>query len=185
VNNYYWYAIYVKSRTEKKALQLLLEKGIETYLPLQKKLRQWSDRKKWIEVPLMSGYLFVKTGIKEYDSVLKTDYVVCYITFEGKAAIIRDEAIESLKTMMNQHDFEVEVTTEKLKPGRKVEIIAGPMLGMRGELVENRGKNSVCVRIEPLGQTILVNAPTQQLALLPDPQNPKTSNASTPKAKRP
>jgi transcription antitermination factor NusG len=166
-----WYAIYVKSRTEKKTQQLLSEKDIEVYLPLQKKLRQWSDRKKWVETPLMAGYLFVRVNKKEYDSVLKTNHVVCYITFEGKAAIIRDEAINSLKKMTSQHDFEIEVTSKKLQPGRKVEIIAGPLLGMRGELVEVRGKNNVCVRIEPLGQTVMINAPTEQLALLPETTN--------------
>ena len=59
-----WHAIYVASRQEKKVLEALLNKKIEAYLPLIKTLRQWSDRKKLVEFPLMPGYVFVKEDLK-------------------------------------------------------------------------------------------------------------------------
>ena len=55
-----WYAIYTKPRTEKKACEELTCKGISTYLPVVKTLKQWSDRKKWVEKPYFPGYLFVR-----------------------------------------------------------------------------------------------------------------------------
>ncbi len=153
-----WYAVYVKSRTEKRVQSDLTEAGIEAYLPLHRKLRQWSDRKKWVDMPLISGYVFVRIGKQEYEKVLKCDNVVCYVHFEGKAAIIRDEDIDLLKRMLGQSGLELETTTEKLQPGQMVEIVSGPLCGTIGELVEYRGKNRVALRIPPLGYTVLIEA---------------------------
>jgi len=166
--NYNWYAIRVKSRSEKKVYADLIEQEIEAYLPLQRKLRQWSDRKKWIEMPLISGYVFVYISRKEYESVLKIYNVVCYVYFEGKAAIIRDADINLLKRMLGQVEVELEITLEQLKPGQMVEIISGPLCGVIGELINFQGKNKVALRIQPLGYTVLVEAPGKNLI----PYNP-------------
>lgn len=163
---YHWHAIYVHSRAEKKVFTELTMKGIEAFLPLQRKLRQWSDRKKWVEMPLISGYVFVRISRKEYDTVLQTDLVMQYVRFEGKAAIIRDQDIETLKRMLGQSDLNVEVTSEELQPGSQVEIVSGPMLGVRGELVSYRGNNKVALRIPPLGFTVLVESPGLNLAVV-------------------
>ena len=162
--NYNWYAIRVKSRSEKRVYTDLTEQGIEAYLPLQKKLRQWSDRKKWVEMPLISGYVFVYISRKEYEIVLRVFNVVSYIYFEGKAAVIREEDINLLKRMLGQVDVELEITEEQFKPGQKVEIIAGPLLGVIGELIEFKGKNKVALRIPPLGYTVLIEAPGKNIA---------------------
>ena len=161
---YNWYAIRVKSRSEKRVFTDLIDQGIEAYLPLQKKLRQWSDRKKWVEMPLISGYVFVYISRKEYEIVLRVFNVVSYIYFEGKAAVIREEDINLLKRMLGQVDVELEITEEQFKPGQKVEIIAGPLLGVIGELIEFKGKNKVALRIPPLGYTVLIETPGKSLA---------------------
>jgi transcription antitermination factor NusG len=166
--NYNWYAVRVKSRSEKKVYSDLIEQEIEAYLPLQRKLRQWSDRKKWVEMPLISGYVFVYISRKEYETVLKVYNVVCYVYFEGKAAIIRDADINLLKRMLGQVEVELEITVEQLKPGQMVEIISGPLCGIIGELINFQGKNKVALRIQPLGYTVLVEAPGKNLI----PYNP-------------
>ena len=97
VHLYHWYAVYVKSRAEKKAQIELQQKGIENFLPLQRKLRQWSDRKKWVEMPLIPGYLFVRISRKEYDLTLQSTQVVSFVRFEGTAATIPDNQIDYLK----------------------------------------------------------------------------------------
>ncbi len=160
---YSWYAIRVKSRSEKKVFTDLTEQKIEAYLPLQRKLRIWSDRKKWVEMPLISGYVFVYISRREYEIVLRTFNVVSYIYFEGKAAIIREEDINLLKRMLGEADLDLEVTAEQFKPGQKVEIIAGPLIGVIGELIEYKGKNKVALRIPPLGYTVLIEAPGKNL----------------------
>jgi transcription antitermination factor NusG len=141
----------------------LIEQNIESYLPLQRKLRQWSDRKKWVELPLISGYVFVYISRKEYETVLRTNNVVCYVFFEGKAAIIRNVDIDLLKRMLGQVEVELEITVEQLKPGQMVEIISGPLCGVIGELIDFKGKNKVALRIPPLGYTVLVEAPEKNL----------------------
>ncbi|HWR99995.1 MAG TPA: UpxY family transcription antiterminator [Prolixibacteraceae bacterium] len=161
-----WHAIYVHSRSEKKVHAELARKGIESFLPLQRKLRQWSDRKKWVEMPLISGYVFVRITRKFYDLVLQTDNVMQYVRFEGKAAVIRDQDIEILKRMLGQSEVEVEITMEDLIPGAMVEINSGPMMGFRGELISFHGNNKVALRIAPLGFTVMVQSPAENLSIV-------------------
>lgn len=163
-NTYFWHAVYVKSRAEKKAQTELQFKEIETFLPLQRKLRQWSDRKKWVETPLISGYLFVRASRKEYDLVLQSNYVVSYVRFEGKAAIIPDNQINYLRLMLKQYSAEVEITREKLKPGQKIEVIAGPMIGLRGKLQKIKGKSKVAIELEELGYSAMVEILAEDIA---------------------
>ncbi len=158
-----WYAIYTKSRTEKKVVKLLDDFGIECYLPLIKKLRQWSDRKKWIEDPLIRSYVFVKIADdREYLNVLQTDGVVRFVTFAGKAAMIPEKQIEDIKLLLAS-EKELEVTTENFEPGMDIIVHAGPLKGLEGELIEKRGKNKVQVKLEAIGQSILVEIPVVYL----------------------
>ena len=162
-----WYVVYTRSRAEKKVRNELTIKNIECFIPLQKKLRQWKDRKKWVEMPLMSGYCFVCISRTKYDEVLNTNNVVCYVTFEGKAAVIPDYQIDFLKQMLKQNDFEVTVSHESFEPGKIVEIIEGSMIGLRGELVEARGKNKFILRLNQINSTFTVEIPASQLSFLP------------------
>ena len=161
----HWHVLYVKSRAEKKVYQTIFEKGIEIYLPLQQKLRQWSDRKKLVETPLFPGYIFVNVSRSEYDHAIKTDNAVCYITFEGKAAIIKDQDIENLKQLLEQDKIQVELTTEDLSLGDKVEILSGPLMGVKGELLEFKGKKKVGIRIKQINYTVMVEIPISNLAV--------------------
>ncbi|MCK3685185.1 UpxY family transcription antiterminator [Maribellus sp. YY47] len=163
-----WYAIYTRSRAEKRVNEDLQQQGIESFLPIQRKLRQWKDRKKWVEVPLISGYCFVNVTRKDYDRVLQNNNVVCYITFEGKAAAIREDQIAAMKRMLQQNDFEVNINRETFAPGKKVEIIQGPLVGLRGELAEIRGKNKFILRIEQIDQSFSIEVPAEHLSALPE-----------------
>lgn len=162
-----WYVVYTRSRAEKKVLEELTQKDIECFLPLQKRLRQWKDRKKWVEMPLMAGYCFVHISQKEYFEVLQTDHVVCYITFDGKAAIVPDNQIDALNQMLKQFDFEVNVSQENFEPGKKVEVIEGSLIGLRGELVEARGKHKFIIRFTQINSVFSVEVPASLLSLLP------------------
>lgn len=161
-----WYVVYVKNRAEKKVLQSLCGKNIEAYLPVQKKLRQWSDRKKLVEMPLFPGYIFVRINHKEYDPVLQTENVVSYITFEGKAVPVRDEDMHSLKQILQQDQIRIELTREDLSPGEQVEILSGPLMGIRGELVELKGKHKVGIRIQQISYTVMIEVPVTELAVI-------------------
>ncbi len=166
-----WHVVYTRSRAEKKVRDELELKNITCFLPIQKKLRRWKDRKKWVEMPLISGYCFVCINRKEYDIVLQTDNVVCYITFEGKAAEIPEHQIDFLRKITQQSEFEVTVSHENFEPGEKVEVLEGPMIGLRGELVEARGKQKFIIRFMEINSTFVVEIPAAQLSRLPNPSH--------------
>lgn len=155
-NTYFWHALYIKSRAEKKALEDLRNNEIEAFLPLHKKLRQWADRKKWVDMPLIPGYLFVKVSRKEYDLALQSNHIVTYVRFEGKAAIIPDRQIEYLKLLLKQDQLDIEITREKLEAGQMIEVIAGPLIGLRGKLLQRSGKNKVAIELEDIGHSALI-----------------------------
>jgi transcription antitermination factor NusG len=155
-NEFNWYAVYIKSRAEKKAQSDLQFIEIETFLPLQRKLRQWSDRKKWVEMPLIPGYLFVKISSKEHDQVLQSNNIVSYVRFEGKAAVIPENQIEYLKLMLRKDHSEIEITQENLAPGQLIEVISGPMIGLQGKLIKINGKNKLAVELGQIGYSALV-----------------------------
>jgi len=150
-----WYAVYTRPRFEKQVFERLTEQGIEAYLPLVKTLRQWSDRKKMVEIPLFSSYVFVHIDRRQYDPVLRTSGVVKYVTFEGKAATIPPDQIDNLKIIVNSNE-KVETTWEKRQKGDKVIVTAGTLKGLRGELITDGGRRKVLVRIEGIDQNLTV-----------------------------
>lgn len=165
-NSKEWHVVTTRSRAEKKVHKLLCEQNIESFLPLQKRLRQWKDRKKWVEMPIISGYCFVKINPKEYERVLKTEHVASFVRFESKPARIPAEQIEFLRKMLNQTDFEVEVSQENFKPGKKVEIIDGPLVGIRGELLSHRGKDRFLLRIQQINAIYSVEITADKITAL-------------------
>lgn len=118
-------------------------------------------------MPLISGYCFVYINRKEYDTVLKSENVVCYITFEGKAAVIPSCEIKQLKKMLRQSDFEITVYNGNFTPGQKVEIIKGPLMGLQGELINCRGKKRFVIRISQIKNVFSVDVPADWLTGLP------------------
>src|SRR4030042_2560830 len=96
----HWYALYTHSRAEKKVAEELERQGIEHYLPLYKTLRQWSDRKKKVELPLIRSYLFVKIREKKSYPVLQTPGVMRIVSFSGRPVPIPDWQIENLRIVL-------------------------------------------------------------------------------------
>lgn len=150
-----WFALYTKSRSEKKVNQELTYKGIDCYLPLEKKLKLWSDRKKWVEEPLIRSYVFVHIEERELQLALNTPGVVNVIRFGGKPAKIQNEHIEILKSLLSGNN-EYEVSAENFEPGEEVEISHGSMKGFFGELVHHLNKYKVLIRISSINQNLLI-----------------------------
>ncbi|MDP9077341.1 MAG: UpxY family transcription antiterminator [Bacteroidota bacterium] len=150
-----WYPVYTHPRAEKKAYQALLNKGIETYLPLHRQLKQWSDRKRWTEEPFIRSYLFVHIREHEQTEVLMTKGITRFIYFSGKITSMPDRQIEELKLLMAS-PYELEITAEDLQPGEKIMIKAGPLKGLTGEIISYRSQKQLALRLENLGYSIIV-----------------------------
>jgi len=141
---------------------LLDEKRIENYLPLQKILKQWSDRKKWVSEPLFRSYVFVCIDQEEYLSTLQTSGVVKFVSFEGKAVSIPPIQIEAIKTYVETGEDLITESVE-MKVGDKVKVIRGPLKGLEGKLVSISAKKRVRVMIEGIQQSLHLRIPVSYL----------------------
>jgi transcriptional antiterminator RfaH len=151
-----WYPVYTQPRAEKQAFLSLTNKGIEAYLPLHRQLKQWSDRKKWVEEPFIKSYLFVHIKEHEQTEVLMTRGVARFLYFSGKIASMPDRQISELKLLMAS-PFELEITEEDLQPGENIVIKAGPLKGLKGEIISYRSQKQLALRLENLGYSIIVH----------------------------
>ena len=150
---YRWYPVYTKSRSEKKAYAELTKKGIEAYLPLRISVKQWSDRKKKVEEPLIKSYVFAFLSAKEFAEVLMTPGVARFIYFSGHVASIPDQQIADLKLLLAT-EAELELFDFDIAAGEKVLVHAGPFKGMIAELVSVKNKKSIILRLQNLGYAI-------------------------------
>ncbi|MDB4927029.1 UpxY family transcription antiterminator [Mucilaginibacter sp.] len=153
---YKWYPVYTQPRAEKKAFQTLVNKGIEAYLPLHRQMKQWSDRKKWVEEPFIKSYLFVHITEQQKTEVLMTRGIARFIYFSNTVATMPDRQIADLKLLLAS-PYELEITEENLQPGEKIIIKAGPLKGMTGDMVSYRSQKQLVLKLENLGCSILVN----------------------------
>ncbi len=145
----YWYAVYTKPRWEKKVAAALEAKGIEYYCPLNKVVKQWSDRKKTVLEPLFKSYVFVQVKEKEKWDLLNIHGIVNYVHWLGKPARIRESEIETVKRFL--HEFSaVEVVNEDSAIHSKVKITHGVLMNYHGILMEVSG-NRASVKIESMG----------------------------------
>jgi len=160
-----WYAVYTNSRAEKRVSDRIDELGIETFLPLQKTLRQWSDRKKLVEKPLISSYVFVKIIPRDYFTVRKIDGVVKFIMIQGKPVPIPEAQITNLRILCGS-DAEVEVSADVYEKGDQVEVTVGSLAGLRGELIRVGRKHKVVIRIIQPGMNLTVDIKTNAIRKL-------------------
>ncbi len=160
-----WYALYVKSRTEKKVAVELKAEGIDFYLPLEKKLKQWSDRKKWVEEPLFRSYIFVNINQKDYYRTLYVQGAVKFISFEGKAVQVPPQQIEAIKYYLAEKDPEIN-QDQGWEEGKEVEVMAGKLTGLHGILIQAKGNNYVKVQIDVVGSAIIIKIPKKHLRVV-------------------
>lgn len=134
-DNLRWYALFVRSRWEKKVSELLDAKQIENYCPVQRLERNWSDRKKIILEPLFKSYVLVRLAPKAHIPVLQTDGVIGFVTFLGKPAVIRDEEIDVVKQFLQDYD-DIQVEKIDVNVNDEVTIIHGPLTQQTGQVME-------------------------------------------------
>ncbi len=159
-----WHALYVASRQEKKVFEKLQQKNIEAYLPIVKTMRQWSDRKKMVEMPLLNGYIFVKIDATQNERTLQTAGVVNFVRAEGKIAKVREMEIDRLKQLIELgYQMEANGIKRNYKEGDKIKITSGALKNIEGFVVENKEGRYIDVLLESIGQSIRVKLPQEIL----------------------
>jgi len=156
-----WFALYTKPRWEKKADSILIRKGIESWCPVQKVQRQWSDRKKVVEDPLFKSYVFVRITEEERLPVLQTDGILNFVHYLGKPAIIKDEEINLIKSYLLEKDAIISVQgLQSFKENDKVVITHGVFMDNEGTILRS-GLKKVYVKLESLQQVMVVEFPAE------------------------
>ena len=149
----HWYAVATRSRHEKVVAELLWQKEVECFLPLHEILSKWKDRYKKVQFPLFPGYLFVHVPIKERRlDILKIPSVVRIVGFDGQPTAIPEAQLDAVKRLVfstlpyDPYPF--------LEAGDDVEIIRGPLRGLRGTLLEKKGVYRFILSIDLIQQAI-------------------------------
>jgi transcriptional antiterminator RfaH len=146
-----WFVLYTKSRQEKKVAIQLEKMGITVYCPLITQIHQWSDRKKKVEVPLISSYVFVKLKEKDRETVFGVPGIVRYVYWLEKPAIVRDHEIAIMKEWLSAEIVDAKV--ESLRRGDRMNIPSGVFEGEEG-IVEEINKSRVQLLLVDLGMKI-------------------------------
>lgn len=161
-----WKVIYCSSRQEKKVKVYLEQRGVIHYLPLVNKLRLWSDRKKWVEMPLFNAYVFVKPTEIQRDLVLQIPGVVKYIRYNGKDAEVPQKDIELIQRLIEKgYQIQQHEMGARLEAGDLAEVLDGPFKGQEVEVHYAENETFVIVSIEGLSSSIKVNLPREVLKL--------------------
>ena len=159
-----WYALYLRSRYEKRVHEDLTGKGVETFLPLIEEVHVWSDRKKRVMEPLFRGYLFVKTDFRDRARILTTEGVVRFVGINGRPSAIPESEIDWVRRVIGQP---MDVKREQyLEVGERVRVIAGPLLGVEGIVIQKQGISRVVVSVEAIAQSVSVQVPADLLEVI-------------------
>ena len=165
MENKKWYAVYTKPRWEKKVAERLDEKRIENYLPMVKTLKQWSDRKKWVQEPLFKSYIFVHITENEYLPSLQTPGVVRYVTIGRERISIPPVQIEAVRQFIESGE-DLLTDSPDMHVGDRVIVRRGPLNGLEGTLVEFHQKHRVRIMIEGIRQSLHIKVPMSFLEKL-------------------
>ena len=160
-----WYACRTRPRAEKQAGRLLKLRGVQSYVPLIECERQWSDRKKRVGFPLFAGYVFAQFSLASLHEVLSTPGIVTVVRQGGSPARVRSEELESVRVLVqcvNAGNAPPE-PAEFLETGQEVIVSHGPFSGIRGVLVEDRGRTRVVIRLTALRRALSVELPREIL----------------------
>jgi transcription antitermination factor NusG len=160
----HWYAVYTRPNMERKLTAELLEKGIVAYCPIQKVMRQWSDRKKVIEVPAFRGYVFVQIHDKIRWHVLTANGVLNFVCHNGKPARIPNSEMETVRLFFQ--DMETCVLDETdISVNDIARVYSGVLMGMEGEVVDLKHRY-VILKIPALGLQMQVKVPRENIQVI-------------------
>lgn len=148
-----WYAVYTRPRWEKKVAEILTDKKIENYCPLNKVIRQWSDRKKIVLEPLFTSYVFVRTPEKLLYEVRKVNGVVNLVYWLSKPAVIRDEEIDCIKIFLSEHK-NIKLEKCSVNVNDTVRIIKGPLMEYEGNVIAVK-RATVKISLPSLGYAMI------------------------------
>ena len=158
-----WIAVYTKSRHEQIVINELSKKDIESFCPMFKERRQWSDRKKWVHFPLFRSYVFARIHLKENIFVLQTIGVNKIVKFQNKISIIPDQVINDIKNIVDG-GYKIQQVDYFIK-GDEVSVVSGPLKGVNGIIQDLKGDSRLIMKVEAIRQAFSIEISPEQLKL--------------------
>lgn len=158
-NNLFWFVVKTNSRAEKRVAERIDKIGLKVYLPLIESIKQWSDRKKKIQTPLIPSTLFVNCHSSELARLFDIQGFHSILHYLKKPAIVRNYEIENLKILLKESDALEPFDNFSLMPGERVEVIRGPFQGLIATSLEVNRTHKLIVEIESLEQSFVVHIP--------------------------
>jgi len=158
-----WFAVWTRSRQEKVAASVLQTFGVPHFLPLKSELRQWSDRKRVVDIPLFSGYLFVRINLLKDNKIriLKTPGVVGFVGNHTGPLPIPDQQIDDIRAVLSQG---VEFTVLPfLEEGERVRVVRGVLAGVEGRLIRANTASRLAISIEMIHKSLVVSVSRQDV----------------------
>ncbi|GAA4452930.1 UpxY family transcription antiterminator [Rurimicrobium arvi] len=147
---YSWLVIATRPRSEKKVAMCLQRLGIDYYLPVQRQLHQWKDRKKWVDVVLFPSYVFVYLDKANRNAVFEVEGVLRFVSFQGRPAVVSQSDLQRISLLCSGPEVP-EICREVLLSGDRVEVVGGALCGLQGVLTENLNESRLNVSISGLG----------------------------------
>lgn len=159
-----WHAVYTRPKWEKKVAQLLTARKIETYCPLNKVKKQWSDRKKLTEEPLFTSYVFVHVTLGEHTLVKQADGVINFVHWLGNPAVIRDDEIDTIREFLDEYQ-NVQLEQAVVNVNDRIRITRGALGGKEGDVIEIKNK-TVKVYLPSLGCQLMAEIKKSNITVL-------------------
>ena len=153
-----WYVVYTKPQAEKRVAERLQHAGFEVYLPLVEELKQWSDRKKKVQRPLIASVVFVRTSPTQLIGVFEAQGVRRVLRKLGRPAVVQPQEILNLQILLQQSSLPAQAL-DTLEPGMPIEVVRGPFKGIIGTAVKVLNTLRVQIDIRHLGVAFHVNVP--------------------------
>ena len=163
----YWYAVYTRPRWEKKVAEHLTKNQFESYCPLNRVLRQWHDRKKFVQEPLFASYVFVRTGECRHVELSRISGVVNLVYWLRKPAVIREEEIDAIKRFTD-HYPNVQLEKIAVDVDDRVRVINGPLISQEGNVIAVKSR-TVKIALPSLGYMMVAEVEKQHIEIIHRP----------------
>src|SRR6476646_4167157 len=167
-----WFAVYTRPRWEKKISDIWTRRKIENYCPINKVVRQWSDRKKVVYEPLFTSYVFVRVSGSDITSLKQSNGVINLVYWLGKPAVIRDSEIEAIRKFLPEH---LNIKLEKMPinisdkvpviVNDKVRVLSGPLMELEGQVLAVKNR-VVKVALPSLGYLMFAEVETANVEVM-------------------
>ena len=159
-----WYAVYTRPRWEKKVAEILTRRKIETYCPINKIVRQWSDRKKVIDEPLFTSYVFARVSESDIAALKQANGVINLVYWLGKPAVIQDSEIEAIRNFLSEY-INIKLQKTPVSVSDKIKVLSGPLMEMEGEVLSVKSR-TVKVGLPSLGYLMFAEVETENVEVM-------------------